>query len=96
MGQVTHVAEQLGGILKREFRRMLVVSLVAHTAMVTLTMIEFQSSNVMLPGVVSVELVSLPGAVALPAPAPKAAPAKPEPIPEPERNATCEAYLTST
>ncbi len=84
MGQVTHVAEQLGGIRKREFRRMLVVSLVAHTAMVTLTMIEFQSSNVMLPGVVSVELVSLPGAVALPAPAPKAAPAKPEPIPEPE------------
>jgi TonB family protein len=84
VGQVTHVAEQLGEIRKREFRRMLVASLVAHTAMVALTMIEIQSSSVMLPGVVSVELVSLPGAVALPAPAPKAAPAKPEPIPEPE------------
>ena len=84
MGQVTHVAEQLGEVRKREFRRMLVVSLVAHTAMVTLLTIERQSSVVTFPGVVSVELVSLPGAVALPAPAPKAAPAKPEPIPEPE------------
>jgi len=84
VGQVTHLAGQLGAIRKREFRRMLVVSLVAHTAMLMLMMLEFPSSTVMLPGVVSVELVSLPGAVAVPAPAPKAAPTKPEPIPEPE------------
>jgi TonB family protein len=85
VGQVTHVAEQLGEVRKREFRHMLVVSLVAHTAMATLLMLDLQqSSSVLLPGVVSVELVSLPGAVAVPAPAPKAAPAEPEPIPEPE------------
>jgi TonB family protein len=84
VGQVTHVAEQLGEIRKREFRYMLVVSLVAHTLMVTLLTIERESSVVMLPGVVSVELVSLPGAVAVPTPAPKPAPAEPESIPEPE------------
>lgn len=84
MGQVTHVAEQLGAVRKREFRRMLVVSLVAHTAMVALLMIEIQSSVVTFPGVVSVELVSLPGAVAVPAPAPKPAAAAPKPIPAPE------------
>jgi colicin import membrane protein len=86
VGQVTHVAEQLGGIRKREFRHMLVVSLVAHTAMASLLLLDLQSSAVMLPRVVSVELVSAPGSVAIPAPPPKAAPAesKPEPVPEPE------------
>ena len=42
MGQITHVAEQLGEVRKREFRHMLVVSLVAHTAMVTLLMLDLQ------------------------------------------------------
>jgi TonB family protein len=83
VGQITHVTEHLGEIRKREFRRMLVVSLVAHSAMLLLAMVEFQTSDVLLPGVVSVELVSLPGAVAVPAPQPKAAPPKPEPKPEP-------------
>ena len=83
VGQITHVTEHLGEIRKREFRRMLVVSMVAHSAMLLLAMVEFQTSDVLLPGVVSVELVSLPGAVAVPAPQPKAAPPKPEPKPEP-------------
>ena len=82
MGQITHVAEQLGEVRNREFRRMLVLSLVAHAAMITLSMIERESSFVTFPGVVSVELVSLPGAVAVPTPAPR--PAAAEPIPEPE------------
>jgi len=80
VGQVAHVTEHLGEIRRREFRRMLVVSLVAHAAMLLLATIEFQSSAVLLPGVISVDLVSLPGAVpAPPKPEPKA-----EPIPEPE------------
>ena len=82
MGQVTHVAEQLGEVRNREFRRMLVLSLVAHAVMITLSMIERESSFVTFPGVVSVELVSLPRAVAVPTPAPK--PAAAESIPEPE------------
>jgi TonB family protein len=84
VGQVSHVTEHLGDIRRREFRRMLVVSLVAHVAMVSVLLIERSSSVVALPGVVSVELVSLPGAPPAPVPASKPAPAEPEPVPPPE------------
>ena len=83
MGQVTHVTGHLGEIRKREFRRMLVVSLIAHVAMIVVLQIERSSSVVLLPGVVPVELVSLPGVAPIPVPAPKPAPAEPEVIPEP-------------
>jgi TonB family protein len=84
VGQVTHVAGQLGEVRKREFRRILVFSLIVHAAMVSVMMIERSAPVVTLPGVVSVDLVSLPGAPPAPKPAAKPAPEKPEPIPEPE------------
>ena len=60
MGQITHVAVRLGEIRQRDFRRMLVVSLVAHLAVFVVLTFRPPSSVISLPGVVSVELVAAP------------------------------------
>jgi len=77
MGQVTHVASELGEIRQREFRRMLVVSITAHCLLFFFLIFRPSPSSVTLPGVVSVELVAAPAAPAPARPARPAAPPKP-------------------
>jgi colicin import membrane protein len=79
MGQVTHVANELGEIRQREFRRMLVVSVTGHCLLFFFLIFRPGPASVMLPGVVSVELVAAPAAPAPAKPARPAAPPKPVP-----------------
>jgi TonB family protein len=76
MGQITHVAVRLGEIRRRDFRRMLVVSVAAHLAIFVVMTFNPPSSVIALPGVVSVVLVAAP-----PGPVPRAVPAPPPPKP---------------
>lgn len=67
---------------RRLFRRLLFFSAAAHAAFALLVLTLPQGRmDVMLPGVVTVDLVGLPGPGGAPAPKPAAAP--PQPIPEP-------------
>lgn len=80
MGQVTHVAGPLGVMRRRDFRMMLVLSLVGHAGLLFALSFQSSSSVMMLPGVVSVELVAAPPRSAPPAPAAVPAPPPPKPI----------------
>ena len=64
---------------RRDFRRALVVSLVAHAVLVVLFVVSPQTRRSVLPGVIAVELVSLPAARSAPQPAPRPA-ARPAPV----------------
>jgi len=70
---------ELEGVRRREFRRLLLVSAIAHGVLLAAFMISPSGSVVAPRGVVSVELVGLPAAAA----APKAAPSRPKVKPTP-------------
>ena len=72
-------AGDLGATRRREFRRMLVLSLCVHAVLLGMMNVEFDRPMATLPGVVTVELVSAPATLA-PAPRPaKRAPPRPLP-----------------
>ncbi len=59
---------------RRDFRRALVVSLVAHAVLVVLFVVSPQTRYAVPPGVIAVDLVSLPASRTAPRPAPESAP----------------------
>jgi len=73
----------LGALEQREFRQLLVVSVLAHAALAIFLGFSPGSEVVMPQGVIAVELVSLPSPA--PAPASKAARPRPPPPPEPKQ-----------
>jgi len=58
---------------RQDFRRALVVSLVAHGVLVLLFVVSPEPRHAVLPGVIAVDLVSLPAAHSAPRPAPRPA-----------------------
>ena len=79
-------ASSLGGTEQREFRRLLVVSALAHAALGFFLAFSPGSEVVMPQGVIAVELVSLPAPAQAVTAAPRAArPAPPPPPPEPKQ-----------
>ncbi len=92
---MSSLAVRFEGEQRKTFRRLLVVSGVAHVALaLALVSMPTLAPRTVLPGVVTVDLVGLPGLPAPPAPEPAPAPApeppkaapepKPEPVPEPK------------
>ena len=81
------IAIQLGGLRRRELRRLFAISFAAHLALVAAFLISPQSRISVPRGVVSVELVYAPAAArpAAPAPVAKPAPRKPPPPPKPKK-----------
>ena len=77
------IAISLGALEQRAFRRLLVVSMLAHVALAFFLGFSPGSEVVMPQGVIAVELVSLPSPA--PASAPKAARPAPPPPPEPKQ-----------
>jgi TonB family protein len=78
------VAFDLAGVRRGELRRALVVSAVAHVALLLALIIVPETRPLLLPGVIAVDLVAAPSRRAAPAPAPKPTPlpaAKPVPRP---------------
>jgi len=75
----------LGALEQREFRQLLVVSVLAHAALAIFLGFSPGSEVVMPQGVIAVELVSLPSPAPAPAPASKAARPRPPPPPEPKQ-----------
>ncbi len=73
------IAIQLGGLRRRELRRLFAISLAAHLVLVAAFWISPQSTISVPRGVVSVELVYAPPAARPAAPAPVAKPAPPKP-----------------
>ncbi len=73
------IAIQLGGLRRRELRRLFAISFAAHLVLVAAFLISPQSKISVPRGVVAVELVSLPAAARSAAPAPVAKPAPPKP-----------------
>jgi TonB family protein len=79
---VSAALHDLDAARRREFRRLLLVSAVAHAGLLGLLAVEFEHSVTTLPGVVAVELVAAPAAVtAAPRPAPAPRP-PPKPVPK--------------
>ena len=81
------IAIQLGGLRRRELRRLFAISVAAHLALVAAFLISPQSRISVPRGVVSVELVYAPAAArpAAPAPVAKPAPRKPPAPPKPKK-----------
>ncbi len=81
------IAIQLGGLRRRELRRLFAISFAAHLALVAAFLISPQSRISVPRGVVSVELVYAPAPArpAAPAPVAKPAPRKPPAPPKPKK-----------
>jgi len=78
VGQVTQVDASIGGLRRREFRLMLVLSILGHAGLLFALSYRSSAPVMRLPGVVSVELVAAPPSAA---PAPPVA--RPAPPPKP-------------
>jgi TonB family protein len=82
MGWAAGIPIDSVNLRRRELRRALSVSIVAHLVLLVMFVAApFQSGPAVPPGVIAVDLVSLPGA----RPSPKSAPAVPPPAPAPKR-----------
>ena len=81
------IAIQLGGLRRRELRRLFAISFAAHLALVAAFLISPQSRISVPRGVVSVELVYAPAPArpAAPAPVAKTVPRKPPAPPKPKK-----------
>ena len=73
------ISIQLGGLRRRELRRLFAISVTAHLVLVAAFGLSPKSRISVPRGVVAVELVSLPAAARSAAPAPVAKPAPPKP-----------------
>ena len=81
------IAIQLGGLRRRELRRLFVISFAAHLVLIAAFLISPQSRISVPRGVVSVELVYAPAPArpAAPAPVAKPVPRKPPALPKPKK-----------
>ena len=77
---VIDVVDDFASMRRREFRRILALSIAGHAVLLGMLSLEFDRPMAMLPGVVTVELVAAPAALP---PAPRAARrAPPKPLPK--------------
>lgn len=82
MGWAAGIPVELGDLRRRELRRALSVSIVAHGVLLVMFVVApFSGGPAVPPGVIAVDLVSLPGV----RPSPRPAASKPPPAPVPKR-----------